>query len=166
MPREEKWNFTQIGLIPIAPVDAKHLGWIIFHERSEEKANKQEEENYWFLDCVGRLSSSRRILFVIQSLHCPPPPLPGPGRHWLWEQVPVSAKRLTIRSGFPMSLGFLTTHIMRSHFSNVFVRPQMMFPPSRQSSFCVFCQNNHLPKMMARLRNIPALTLGNIKKEC
>lgn len=83
VPREEKWNFTQIGLIPIAPVDAKHLGWIIFHERSEEKANKQEEENYWFLDCVGRLSSSRRILFVIQSMHCPPPPLPGPGRHWL-----------------------------------------------------------------------------------
>lgn len=131
---------------------------------------------------MGRLSGSCRILFMILSLHFHAGPSVGGDR--AWSRAPPSPSQasrhrraLALRAGpcecpqahhqgeFPISLGFLTTHKMRSHFSNVFVRPQMMFPPSSQSSFCVLCQNNHLPKMMARLRNIPALTLGNIKKE-
>lgn len=98
----------------------------------------------------------------------PPSQSVDTGRPWLWNALSAGSSEGKVAHHqvlFPISLGLLTTHIIRSYFSSAFVRPQMMFPPSWQSSFCVLCQNNHLPKMMASLRNISALSLGNRKKE-
>lgn len=68
-------------------------------------------------------------------------------------------------SSQPGPVGLLPTHIMRSHFSNAFVRPQWCPHPPDKAAFVSWCQNNHLPKMMARLRNSLALSLGNRKKK-
>lgn len=158
-----------------------HLGWAVLRELRWEEV-KQGGKKSWSLDCIGD-----HLVFIgfpsrcCVSRHLPPgqcrwepdvasghlpASLLATGGLWLWRlpaAVPGGAG--AHHWGFFPAVGLLPTHIMRSHFSNAFVRPQWCPHPPDKAAFVSWCQNNHLPKMMARLRNSLALSLGNRKKK-
>lgn len=118
----------------------KAICWIVFLESQSREKRKQEGNSgcVWIMWVVLPSGFDLLCLSLVQAGtryvpgHLPTSVLDTEGP-WLGNTLSVGlceGRGAHHQVSFPVSLGLLTTHIMRSHFSNVFVLPQMIFPPS------------------------------------